>query len=332
VDYPALRLDVNRDRASQLGLSSKEVINNVITALTSGVMIAPSFWVDPKTGNDYFLTVQYPDNYVKSMLDLQAIPVRSPTQTRSARLETVSHIDHILSPTEVDHYQLRRVIDIYVAPSKEDLGKVMALVNNVIKDTKLPPGARVDVRGSVQGMQSSFKSFGFGLILAVVLVYLILVAQFQSFVDPFIILLAVPPGLIGVAITLMTTDTSLNVMSLMGIVMMVGIVTSNSILIVEFVRQLRLDGMPVQGALVTACRVRLRPILMTSLATLIGLMPMAMKLGTGSEAYAPLARAIIGGLAVSVVLTMFMVPAAYLIIYGRKDRLPPPRDATTSPA
>jgi len=331
VDYPALRLEVDRDRASQLGLSSKEVIHNVITALTSGVMIAPSFWIDPKTGNDYFLTVQYPENYVKSMLDLQAIPVRSPTHTRSARLETVTKLEHIQSPTEVDHYQLRRVIDVYVAPSKEDLGKVMALVNKVIKDTKLPTGARVDVRGSVQGMQSSFKSFGFGLILAVVLVYLILVAQFQSFVDPFIILLAVPTGLIGVAITLMVTDTSLNVMSLMGIVMMVGIVTSNSILIVEFVRQLRLDGMPVLGALVTACRVRLRPILMTSLATLIGLMPMAMKLGTGSEAYAPLARAIIGGLAVSVVLTMFMVPAAYLIIYGRKDRLPPPRDATTSP-
>ncbi len=320
VDYPALRMEVDRDRASQLGLTSKEVINNVITALTSGVMIAPSFWIDPKTGNDYFLTVQYPENYVKSMLDLQAIPVRSSTQTRSARLETVTKLEHIQSPTEVDHYQLRRVIDIYVAPSKEDLGKVMAAVNKVIADTKLPPGARIDVRGSVQGMQSSFKSFGLGLILAVVLVYLILVAQFQSFIDPFIILLAVPTGLIGVAITLMTTDTSLNVMSLMGIVMMVGIVTSNSILIVEFVRQLRADGMPVLGALVTACRVRLRPILMTSLATLIGLMPMAMKLGTGSEAYAPLARAIIGGLAVSVVLTMFMVPAAYLIIYGRKDK------------
>lgn len=326
VDYPALRMEVNRDRASELGLTSKEVINNVITALTSGVMIAPSFWVDPKTGNDYFLTVQYPENYVKSMQDLQAIPVRSPNQKDSARLETVTRVDHIQSPTEVDHYQLRRVIDVYVAPSREDLGKVMAAVNKVISDTKLPPGARLDVRGSVQGMQSSFKSFGLGLILAVVLVYLILVAQFQSFIDPFIILLAVPPGLIGVAITLMTTDTSLNVMSLMGIVMMVGIVTSNSILIVEFVRQLRKDGLPPYEALVTACRVRLRPILMTSLATLIGLMPMAMKLGTGSEAYAPLARAIIGGLAVSVVLTMYMVPAAYLIIYGRKKNSQQPPD------
>jgi len=322
VDYPALRLEVDRDRASQLGLTSKEVITNVITALTSGAMIAPSFWVDPKTGNDYILTVQYPEDYIKDMLDLQAIPMRSPTQTRSARLETVSRVEHIQSPTEVDHYQLRRVIDVYVAPKKEDLGKVMKAVNKVIAETKLPPGARLNVRGSVQGMQSSFKSFGLGLILAVVLVYLILVAQFKSFVDPFIILLAVPPGLIGVAVTLMTTDTSLNVMSLMGIVMMVGIVTSNSILIVEFVRQLRADGLAVREALITACRVRLRPILMTSLATLIGLLPMAMKLGTGSEAYAPLARAIIGGLAVSVVLTMFMVPAAYLMVYGRANHPP----------
>jgi multidrug efflux pump subunit AcrB len=326
VDYPALRLEVNRDRASQLGLTSKEVITNVITALTSGAMIAPSFWVDPKTGNDYILTVQYPEDYIKDMLDLQAIPMRSPTQTRSARLETVSRLDHIQSPTEVDHYQLRRVIDVYVAPKKEDLGKVMKAVNKVIAETKLPPGARLHVRGSVQGMQASFSSFGLGLILAVVLVYLILVAQFKSFIDPFIILLAVPPGLIGVAAMLMTTDTSLNVMSLMGIVMMVGIVTSNSILIVEFVRQLRADGLPVREALITACRVRLRPILMTSLATLIGLLPMAMKLGTGSEAYAPLARAIIGGLAISVVLTMFLVPAAYLLVYGRAKNDHPPQN------
>ncbi len=151
------------------------------------------------------------------------------------------------------------------------------------------------------------------------LLYLILVAQFRSFVDPLLILLAVPPGLTGVLVTLYLTGTTLNVMSLMGVVMMVGIVVSNSILIVEFTHRLREDGMPVREAVALACRVRLRPVLMTSLATLIGLLPMALKLGTGSEAYAPLARAIIGGLTVSVVLTVFIVPAAYLIIYGRKE-------------
>jgi multidrug efflux pump subunit AcrB len=167
-------------------------------------------------------------------------------------------------------------------------------------------------------MRASFKSFGFGLILSVLLVYLILVAQFKSWVDPLVILLAVPTGLTGVLLTLLFTGTTLNVMSLMGVVMMVGIVVSNSILIVEFTRRLREDGKSLREAVALACRVRLRPVLMTSLATLIGLLPMALKLGTGSEAYAPLARAIIGGLAVSGVLTVFIVPAAYLLIYRRK--------------
>jgi multidrug efflux pump subunit AcrB len=171
----------------------------------------------------------------------------------------------------------------------------------------------------VQGMQASFRSFGLGLILSVILVYLILVAQFKSWVDPMLILLAVPTGLTGVLVILFTTGTTLNVMSLMGVVMMVGIVVSNSILLVEFTHRLREEGKPLREALALACRVRLRPILMTSLATLIGLLPMALKLGTGSEAYTPLARAIIGGLGVSVVLTMFIVPAAYLLVYRKQS-------------
>jgi len=168
-------------------------------------------------------------------------------------------------------------------------------------------------------MRSSFKSFGLGLTLALVLLYLILVAQFRSFVDPFIILVAVPPGLLGVLVTLAATGTTLNVMSLMGVVMLVGIAVSNSILMVEFTRRLRQDGMAVRAAVAMACRVRLRAVLMTSLATIIGLMPMALKLGAGSESYAPLARAIIGGLTVSVVLTVFLVPAAYTLVYGRPE-------------
>jgi multidrug efflux pump subunit AcrB len=169
----------------------------------------------------------------------------------------------------------------------------------------------------VQGMRASFKSFTLGLCLAVVLLYLILVAQFQSFVDPFIILLAVPPGLSGVILILWLSNTTLNVMSLMGVVMLVGIAVSNSILIVEFTRHLRREGMGVREAVALACRVRLRPVLMTSLATIIGLLPMALKLGAGSEAYAPLARAILGGLSVSVLLTVFLVPAAYVLVYER---------------
>jgi multidrug efflux pump subunit AcrB len=172
-------------------------------------------------------------------------------------------------------------------------------------------------------MNSSFASFGIGLILAIVLVYLVLVAQFASFLDPLIILLAVPPGLAGVLLFLLVTGTTLNVMSLMGVVMMVGIVVSNSILIVEFTRQMRHQGTPLREAVAVASRLRLRPVLMTSLATLLGLIPMALKLGTGSEAYAPLARAIIGGLLVSVVVTVYLVPAAYLWFHRKEGSASP---------
>jgi len=319
LDYPALRLSIDRERASELGVNAKEVVNSVITALTSDGMIAPSFWVDPKTGNDYLLTVQYPENSVKNFADLGSLPLRAPEITRPTRLDSVATISHIRSPTEVDHYQLARTVDVYVSPSGEDLSGVYAGVQKIIAGTTVPDGVRVRVRGSVEAMRASFRSFGFGLILSTLLVYLILVAQFESFLDPFLILLAVPTGLTGVLVILFATGTTLNVMSLMGVVMMVGIVVSNSILIVEFTRRLREEGRPLREAVVTACRVRLRPVLMTSLATLIGLIPMAAKLGTGSEAYAPLARAIIGGLAVSVVLTVFIVPAAYYMIYRRQE-------------
>jgi multidrug efflux pump subunit AcrB len=324
VDYPALRLEIDRKHAAELGLSQKEIMQNVITALTSNGMIAPSFWADPKSGNDYLLTVQYPEGRIKDLNDMLAIPLRGPGQMKSTRLDSVCHITRDNSPTEVDHYQLRKVVDVYVAPAKEDLGKVFAAVKKIQAETKLPEGVRITIRGSVQGMESSFSSFGFGLILSVVLVYLILVAQFKSFMDPIIILLAVPTGLTGVLIMLASTGTTLNIMSLMGIVMMVGIVVSNSILIVEFANRLRADGKSVQDAIATSCRVRLRPVLMTSLATLIGLIPMALALGAGSEAYAPLARAIIGGLGVSVVLTVYIVPAAYLLVHGREDKSPEP--------
>jgi hydrophobic/amphiphilic exporter-1 (mainly G- bacteria), HAE1 family len=321
VDYPALRIDIDRERASLVGLSQKEVVNNVITALTSNQMIAPSYWVDPKSGNDYLLTVQYPESEVKSLNDLKQIPIRAAASERTTQLDSVANIAPILSPTEVDHYQLRRVIDVYVAPKNEDLGKLTRSIEQIVAQTQLPEGVRVNLRGSVQSMRSSFKSFGIGLILAIVLVYLILVAQFASFLDPFIILLAVPPGLAGVLLFLLVTGTTLNVMSLMGIVMMVGIVVSNSILIVEFTRQIRHQGTPLREAVATASRQRLRPVLMTSLATLLGLIPMALALGTGSEAYAPLARAIIGGLLVSVVVTVYLVPAAYLWFH-RSEELP----------
>ncbi|HTZ31706.1 MAG TPA: efflux RND transporter permease subunit [Methylomirabilota bacterium] len=320
VDYPALELNVDREKAAQLGLSQKEVVDNVITALTSNGMIAPNYWVDPKSGNPYLLTVQYPEDSVKTLTDLKQIPLRGAKLLRPTFLDSVVTIRNISAPTEVDHYQLARVMDVYVAPKKEDLGRVANQIDKIIAETKLPEGVRVKLRGSVQGMRASFQSFGIGLILSVVLVYLVLVAQFSSWTDPFIILLAVPPGLAGVLLFLLATGTTLNVMSLMGVVMMVGIVVSNSILIVEFARHLHHEGKGLKEAVSTASRLRLRPVLMTSLATLLGLIPMALGIEAGSEAYAPLARAIIGGLLVSVVVTVYLVPAAYLLVHRKEER------------
>ena len=315
LDYPSLQLNVDRLRASELGLNQREVVDNVITALTSNGMIAPSYWIDPKSGNDYMLTVQYPEQNVRSLLDLQDIPLRSPEARSPALLDAVSKIKRFNSPTEIDHYQVQRSFDVYVNPSTEDLGRIASAVRKILARTNLPEGTRVNLRGMVQGMEASFRSFSLGLTLSLVLLYLILVAQFRSFLDPVLILLAVPTGVIGVVLILVLTGTTLNVMSLMGLIMMVGIVVSNSILIVEFAHRLEEGGMGVRTAIIASCRIRLRPILMTSLATIIGLFPLALKWGTGSEQYAPLARVIIGGLITSVALTIFVVPAAYLLIY-----------------
>jgi multidrug efflux pump subunit AcrB len=319
LDYPGLELNINRAQAGLLGISPKDVVDNVITALTSDGMIAPSFWVDPKTGNSYMLTVQYPETQIQTLTDFKQIPLRSPNGLNTTPLESLADIKQINTPTEVDHYQLRREFDIYVMPKSEDLSKVNKEVESIVGQIQKPHGVTVKIQGSVRDMEQSFSSFGIGLILAVVLVYLILMSQFASFSDPFIILLAVPPGLSGVLIFLLLTGTTLNVMSLMGVVMMTGIVVSDSILIVEFVGTLRHNGMALKEALTEACKVRLRPILMTTLATILGLIPMALALEPGSEQYAPLARAILGGLSVSGIVTVFLVPTAYLLIHRNNE-------------
>jgi len=321
VDYPGLQLNIDRQQASLLGLTPKNVVDNVITALTSNGMVAPSYWIDPKSGNNYMLTVQYANEKINSMTmsDFRNIPLRAISSSHYTPLQSVAKIDPVNTPTEVDHYQIRRVADVYVMPKSEDLDGVSKEVNKLVGGVTLPKNARVIVRGAVVGMHESFFRFGVGLLLSVMLVYLILMAQFRSFIDPFIILTAIPPGLAGVVMFLWMTGTTLNIMSLMGVIMMTGIVVSNSILIVEFSGILHERGLGLKEATIEACKVRLRPILMTSLATLLGLLPMALGIEEGSEQYAPLARAVIGGLGVSVVVTVFLVPAVYLVIHGRKN-------------
>ncbi len=323
LDYPSLRVDIDRLHAAKLGLTEREVLANVITSLTSNQMIAPNLWIDPRNGNNYFLTVQYPEARIQSIQDLKSIPLHADGAAQPTRLDMIANIERIKAPTEVDHYQIRRKLDIYARPATENLGAAADYVRNVIAHEEVPGNVSVAVRGSAEAMNASFRSFAIGLTLSVVLLYLILVAQFRSFMDPFIILLALPPAISGVLIVLVATDTTLNVMSLMGVVMLAGIAMSNSILIVEFAHQLRNEGRAVGEAIIESCRVRLRPILMTSLATIIGLMPMAMKLGEGSESYAPLARALIGGLLVSVVLTVFLVPAGFFLAYKNRQTTQP---------
>jgi multidrug efflux pump subunit AcrB len=323
VNYPAVRMDIDRVHAGELGLTEKDVVDNVITALNSNAMIAPNYWVDYKTGNDYFLTVQYYEKgkpAIHNFLDLTNIPLRAPTLKEPTTLDTVVKLSHTETPTEIDHYQIQRAADVYVTPKGEDLGRVANAIDKIVTDMRVPGNVRVNLRGMVLGMNASFKSFAQGFILAALLLYIILVAQFRSFIDPFLIMLAIPMGFIGVLLILFLTGTTLNVMSLMGVLMLIGVAGSNSILIVDFAHKLEEQNLSVADAVITACRVRLRPILMTSLATIIGMLPMALKMGTGSEQYAPMARAIIGGLTSSVILTVFIVPAAYLLVYGKKDR------------
>ena len=346
INYPGLQLNIDRERASLIGLSARDVVDDVITALTSDGMIAPSYWIDPATGNNYMVTVQYANRWINNMSleDFKNIPLRgarpvgyspaeeggmadpvSPQLFRSDHvsgyvpLGQVADIRQMNTPTEVDHMQIRRVTDIYVATQTEALQGVGARINRLLAQTKHDRNTVISVRGAVVNMNEAFHDFGIGLVIAVLLVYLILMAQFASFIDPFIILMAIPPGLVGVVLILVATGSTLNIMSLMGVIMMVGIVVSNSILIVEFATILHKQGKPLLEATVESCRVRLRPILMTSLATLLGMIPMALGLEAGSEQYAPLARAIIGGLTLSVIVTVFLVPAVYLLIHGREE-------------
>ena len=317
IDYPGLALNIDRQQASLEGLTPKTIVDSVITAMTSNGMVAPSYWIYPKNGNNYMLTVQYPETQVQTLNDFKQIPLRSADGKSTTPLESVASIKSINTPTEVDHYQLRRVFDVYVMPRAEDLSTISKDVNNIVAGIHPPHGTVLTVRGTVNNMNESFRAFAIGLVMSIMLVFLILMAQFASFVDPVIILLAIPPGISGVILFLLVTGTTINIMSLIGVLMMTGIVVSDSILIVEFTGQLREQGLKLEEAIITACKVRLRPILMTTLATVLGLIPMALALEAGSEQYAPLARAILGGLTVSGIVTVFLVPSAYLLIHRR---------------
>jgi multidrug efflux pump subunit AcrB len=393
MDLPQFRIEVDRTAAQLLGFTETDAIRNVITTLMSSAQLAPNFWIDPATGNPYVIGVQYPQHNVKDKGTLESIPIFTdktrPDGSRiQARLDQVARIERTQGPSEIYHYDIDRVSQIFVTVGDQDLAGVAAEVERVVHEfplkhalaalqadkdpkkqalaqdenfqkkldafllehkdlkrrdalrkeireqfgldadtLKLPPGVRFSIRGEVSAMQDSFAWMTFNLCCAVVLLYLLMAAQFASWRDPLIMIVAAPLGLIGVVATLWLTGTSLNIQSFMGILMMVGISHSNSTLIVDFANRRRKEGMDTFTAVVGACRVRLQPILMTSLATVVGLLPLAIHLHPGDEMNLPLARAVIGGLATSTVLTLFMVPVLYVLL---KPRGPEPRDAEES--
>jgi CzcA family heavy metal efflux pump len=325
LDYPVLNIDVDRVKAAYLGLTQESVVKNIETAINSSVNFLPAFWIDQNNGNHYFLGAQYPENLIRNIATLENIPLTDPALDGKVGQEVtlvknVAKITRGVAPVEVEHRAITRVTDVYSNVNGRDIGSVASDIENRLAHVTLPSGYHVAMRGEVQSMRESFSGLGFGLLMAVALVYLVMVAQFRSFLDPLIILFAVPLGIVGVILILLLTGTTVNIQSYIGTIFMVGIAVSNSILLVEFANRLRTEGTPVYEAAVRAGGIRLRPILMTSCAAIVGLLPMAFHVGTGSEANIPLARAVIGGLAASTVLTLFVVPSLYVALKSRGDK------------
>ncbi len=315
-DYPQLYIEVDQAKAADLGLRQQDIIQNVVTCLNSSIQFARNFWIDPESGNQYWVGVQYDESAVNSVDDLLNVPITSSQSTAPVLLRNVAKLRRQSVPAEINHANFSPVIDIYANASGRDVGSVAGDIERALKKIDVPTGLNVRMSGEVQRMRTAFGSMGFGLLMATVLVYLIMVALFRSYVDPLIILLTVPLGLIGVIAMLFVTRTSLNVQSSMGIIFMVGIVVANSVLLVDFANRLMAQGTPVAEAITMAGGIRLRPILMTFLATFLDLLPMAIGLGKGSEANVPLARAVVGGLLAGTCMTLFVVPIFYTLMRG----------------
>ncbi len=330
LDYPAIDIKVDRVKAAYLGISQEDVVKNVVTALNSSVNFDPAFWIDHRSGNHYFIGAQYFEDDIRSLQTLENIPITSSDTMRATVLKNIATFSRTTAPAVINHLNITRVIDVYANVSGRDVGSIAAEIEERLKRSKKlqtlmaeykPKGYTYHIRGEVQSMQESFKQFGTGLVIATMLVYLVMVAQFRSFRDPFIILLTVPLGFIGVAFMLYFTNTNLNIQSFMGIIMMVGIVVAYSVLLVEFANRLQEKGVLMEEAIVQAARIRLRPILMTSLTTIFALLPMAIGLGSSGGANVPLARAIIGGVLGALLLSLMVVPSLYTIFARKRKKV-----------
>ena len=313
-NVPDLYVQVDRTMASQLGLAQQDVASSLLISLSSSGMAQPMYWINPKNGNQYSLAVQTPDYRINSLESLQNTPVQAPGRSTPQLLSNVAQISRTHQAANVTHYDVQPVFDINAdhLPGA-DLGSVEQHVRQVVDHfhSQLPRGSNIRIRGQAESMDSSFRNMAWGLIAAVILVYLLMVINFQSWLDPLIILMALPGALAGILWMLFVTQTTISVPALMGAIMSIGVATANSILMITFANDRRRDGRNAHDAALDAGMTRLRPVIMTALAMIIGMLPMSLGVGEGGEQNAPLARAVIGGLAMATFATLFFVPLVY---------------------
>jgi multidrug efflux pump subunit AcrB len=316
VDSPELRVNVDRTRAGQLGLTQRDVANNLLVSLSSSGTVSPNYWINPKNGVNYLVAVQTPQHRIDSLSAIQSTPLPSGIGGAPQLLSNLSSIERKDTKAVINHYNVQPVYDIYANIQGRDLGGVAAQVDQVLAEMqpKLPRGTTTIMRGQVDSMRSSFTGLGMGLIFAIVLVYFLMVVNFQSWVDPLIIMMALPGALAGIVWMLFVSQTTVSVPALMGTIMSVGVATANSILLVTFANEVRTEGCSALEAALEAGRTRLRPVMMTALAMIIGMLPMSLGMGEGGEQNAPLGRAVIGGLILATVFTLFFVPVIYSVL------------------
>jgi CzcA family heavy metal efflux pump len=324
-NVPALRLNVDRSRAQQVGLQQRDVAQNLLISLSGSFQTAPTFWLNPQNGVTYNVAVQTPEYHLDSLQALMNTPLDAPGAPAPQVLANLATIRPAVTPALVSHYNIQPVVDVYASVQGRDLGGVAADTRKIVSEFEkhLPRGSEIVMRGQVQTMTSSFAGLGFGLVMSIVLVYLLIVVNFQSWLDPFIIITALPGALAGIIWILLLTHTTLNVPSLTGAVMCMGVATANSILVISFARERMDQGLSAWEAALEAGYTRMRPVIMTALAMIIGMVPMALGLGEGGEQNAPLGRAVIGGLTFATVATLFFVPVVFSVLHGRRTRVQP---------
>ena len=322
VDEPALHVDVDRVKAAEFGLTEQDVVNSIYISLSSSSAVLPNFWLDPKMGLTYTVAAQTPQYELSSLNHLENVPIPINTlKYRTELLGNMATVSPTTLPVVINHHDGAPVYDIYANTQDCDLGKAASSLDRIVKEesSHLPPGTKIVLRGQVESMNEAFNRLGFGLGFAALLVYLLMVVNYQSWLDPFIIICALPGAFCGIVWALFLTQTTFSVPSLMGAIMSIGVATANSILLVTFAKERLSGGTPALESAVAAGHTRLRPIIMTASAMIIGMLPMALGIGEGGEQNAPLARAVIGGLSVATFATLFFVPLMFTLVHGRKE-------------